>query len=87
MNTPSVLQLALGATGYLFDLDDASASGTVTIGGTPYTKASQTAYLTFPDTASATLDFAPTSLTGTGGRTTGHSRGYFTPPSSLSPPP
>ncbi len=67
VNIPSVLQLTLDATDYLFDFDDASASGTVTIGGTPYTKASQAAYYAFLDTASGTQDFAPTSLTGTGG--------------------
>ncbi|KOX90448.1 hypothetical protein BVI061214_01639 [Thermus aquaticus] len=62
VNIPSVLQLTLDATDYLFDFGDASASGTVTIGGTPYTKASWAAYLTFLDTASGTQDFAPTSI-------------------------
>jgi hypothetical protein len=64
---PSVLQLTLDATDYLFDFGDASASGTVTIGGTPYTKASWAAYENFLNTATGTQDFAPTSLTGTGG--------------------
>jgi hypothetical protein len=64
---PSVLQLTLDATDYLFDFGDASASGTVTIGGTPYTKASWAAYENFLNTATSTQDFAPTSLTGTGG--------------------
>ena len=64
---PSILQLTLDATDYLFDFGDASASGTVTIGGTPYTKASWAAYENFLDTATGTQDFAPTSLTGTGG--------------------
>jgi hypothetical protein len=59
---PSVLQLTLDATDYLFDFGDASASGTVTVGGTPYTKASWAAYLTFLDTATGTQDFAPTSI-------------------------
>ncbi len=67
VNIPSVLQLTLDATDYLFDFDNASASGTVTVGGTPYTKASQAAYYTFLDTATGTQDFAPTALTGTGG--------------------
>jgi hypothetical protein len=69
VNIPSVLQLTLDATDYLFDFGDTSLTGTetVTVGGTPYTKASQPAYLTFLDTASGTQDFAPTSLTGTGG--------------------
>jgi hypothetical protein len=69
LNIPSVLQLTLDATNYLFDFDDTSLSGseTVTVGGTPYTKASQAAYYAFLDTASGTKDFAPTSLTGTGG--------------------
>ena len=62
VNIPSVLRLTLDAEDYLFDFDDASASGTVTIGGTPYTKASWAAYLTFLDTASGTQDFAPTSI-------------------------
>jgi hypothetical protein len=64
---PSVLQLTLDATDYLFDFGDASASGTVTIGGTPYTKASWAAYENFLETATGTQDFAPTALTGTGG--------------------
>jgi hypothetical protein len=69
VNIPSVLQLDLNATDYLFNFADTSLTGTetVTVGGTPYTKASQAAYLTFLNTASGTQDFAPTSLTGTGG--------------------
>jgi len=69
VNIPSVLQLTLDATDYLFDFADTSLTGTetVTVGGTPYTKASQAAYLTFLNTATGTQDFAPTSLTGTGG--------------------
>jgi hypothetical protein len=67
VNIPSVLRLTLDAEDYLFDFDDASASGTVTIGGTPYTKASWAAYENFLNTATGTQDFAPTSLTGTGG--------------------
>jgi hypothetical protein len=48
VNIPSVLQLTLDATDYLFDFADTSLSGseTVTVGGTPYTKASQAAYET-----------------------------------------
>jgi hypothetical protein len=69
VNIPSVLQLDLNATDYLFNFDDTSLTGTetVTVGGTPYTKASQAAYYAFLDTATSTQDFAPTSLTGTGG--------------------
>ncbi len=69
VNIPSVLQLTLDATDYLFNFADTSLTGTetVTVGGTPYTKASQAAYLTFLDTASGAQDFAPTALTGTGG--------------------
>jgi hypothetical protein len=69
VNIPSVLQLTLDATDYLFNFGDTSLTGTetVTVGGTPYTKASQAAYYTFLDTATSTQDFAPTSLTGTGG--------------------
>jgi len=69
VNIPSVLQLDLNATDYLFDFADASLTGTetVTVNSASYTKASQAAYLTFLNTASGTQDFAPTSLTGTGG--------------------
>jgi hypothetical protein len=69
VNIPSVLQLTLDATDYLFNFADTSLTGTetVTVGGTPYTKASQAAYYTFLDTATGTQDFAPTALTGTGG--------------------
>jgi hypothetical protein len=67
VNIPSVLQLTLDATDYLFDFGDASASGTVTIGGTPYTKASWAAYESFLNAATGTQDFAPTALAGTGG--------------------
>ena len=69
VNIPSVLQLTLDATDYLFNFGDTSLTGTetVTVGGTPYTKASQAAYYAFLDTATSTQDFAPTSLTGTGG--------------------
>jgi hypothetical protein len=69
VNIPSVLQLTLDAEDYLFDFADASLTGTetVTVGGTPYTKASWAAYENFLNTATGTQDFAPTSLTGTGG--------------------
>ena len=69
VNIPSVLQLTLDATDYKFDFTDDSLTGTetVSVGGTPYTKASQAAYYAFLDTATSTQDFAPTSLTGTGG--------------------
>jgi hypothetical protein len=66
---PSVLQLTLDATDYLFDFGNTSLTGTetVSVGGTPYTKASWAAYENFLNTATGTQDFAPTSLTGTGG--------------------
>ncbi|AFV76038.1 hypothetical protein YIM1640_19630 [Thermus oshimai] len=69
VNIPSVLQLTLDATDYLFDFADATLTGseTVNVGGTPYTKASQAAYYAFLDTATGTQDFAPTSVNGTGG--------------------
>jgi hypothetical protein len=69
VNIPSVLQLELNATDYLFDFDDTSLTGTetVTVDGTSYTKASKRAYLTFLNTASGTQDFAPTSIADTGG--------------------
>jgi hypothetical protein len=69
---PSVLQLTLDAEDYLFDFGDASASGTVTIGGTPYTKASWAAYENFLNTATSTQDFAPTSVTDAGGNDLGN---------------
>jgi hypothetical protein len=64
VNIPSVLQLTLDATDYKFDFADTSLTGTetVTVGGTPYTKASQAAYYAFLDTATGTQDFAPTSI-------------------------
>jgi hypothetical protein len=69
VNIPSVLRLTLDATDYLFNFADTSLSGTetVTVGGTPYTKASWAAYENFLNTATGTQDFAPTALTGTGG--------------------
>jgi len=69
VNIPSVLQLTLDATDYKFDFADNSLTGTetVTVGGTNYTKASWAAYESFLNAASGTQDFAPTSLTGTGG--------------------
>ena len=69
VNIPSVLQLTLDASDYKFDFADTSLDGTetVTVGGTPYTKASWAAYENFLNTATGTRDFAPTALTGTGG--------------------
>jgi hypothetical protein len=69
VNIPSVLQLTLDATDYLFNFADASLDGTetVTVGSSSYTKASWAAYENFLNTASGTQDFAPTALTGTGG--------------------
>jgi hypothetical protein len=77
VNIPSVLQLTLDAADYLFDFGNASLTGTetVTVGGTPYTKASQAAYYAFLDTASGAQDFAPTSVTDMGGNDLG---GYGT---------
>jgi hypothetical protein len=69
VNIPSVLQLTLDAEDYLFNFADTSLTGTetVTVGSTNYTKASWAAYENFLNTATSTQDFAPTSLTGTGG--------------------
>jgi hypothetical protein len=69
VNIPSVLQLDLNASDYLFDFADNSLTGTetVNVGGTPYTKASWAAYESFLNAASGAQDFAPTALTGTGG--------------------
>ncbi|WP_448377621.1 hypothetical protein [Fervidobacterium sp.] len=69
VNIPSILQLTLDATDYLFDFTDTTLTGTetVTVNGTPYTKASRAAYDTFIDTATGTQTFAPTSVAGTGG--------------------
>jgi hypothetical protein len=69
VNIPATLRLTVDATEYRFDFADNSLSGTetVTVGSNSYTKASQAAYYAFLDTASGNQDFAPTSLTGTGG--------------------
>ena len=72
VNIPSVLRLTLDAEDYLFDFDNTSVSGTVTINvdddtSYTYTKASWAAYENFLNTATGTQDFAPTALTGTGG--------------------
>ncbi len=66
---PSILRLTLDATDYRFDFGDVSLTGTetVTVGSTPYVKASQAAYLAFLGSTDTTKDFAPTSLTGTSG--------------------
>ncbi|WP_022798974.1 hypothetical protein [Thermus islandicus] len=66
VKVPSVLQLSLDATDYLFDFTDATLQGTetTTVGGTPYTKASRAAYLNFLE-AGPTQDFAPSSVAGT----------------------
>jgi hypothetical protein len=72
VNIPSVLQLTLDAEDYLFDFNNTSVSGTVTINvddetSYTYTKASWDAYENFLRTATGTQDFAPTALRGTGG--------------------
>lgn len=66
VNIPSILSLQIDATDVLFDFGDTSLSGTetVSVGGTPYTKASLAAYNTFIDVGTGTQTFAPTSLTG-----------------------
>ncbi|WP_243028112.1 hypothetical protein [Thermus albus] len=64
---PKFLKLTLDATDYLFDFGDTAASGTVSVGGTAYPKASWSNYEAFLDTGSGTQDFAPTKLTGAGG--------------------
>ena len=66
---PSILQLTLDATDYLFDFTDTTLDGseTVTVNSTAYTKASLAAYNTFIDTATGTQDFAPTSVAGMSG--------------------
>lgn len=69
VNIPSILTLGLDAQDYLFNFNDGNLQGTetVSLGGTPYTKASLAAYDTFIDTATGTQDFAPTSVAGAGG--------------------
>ena len=64
VNIPSVLQLSLDASDYLFDFTDPTLTGseTVTVNSVAYTKASRAAYDTFIDTATGTQDFAPTSI-------------------------
>jgi hypothetical protein len=61
---PSILQLSLDASDYLFDFTDPTLTGseTVTVNSVAYTKASQPAYLTFLNTATGSQDFAPTSI-------------------------
>lgn len=63
---PSVLSLALDATNYTFDFMDTTLTGseTVSVGGTPYTKASLAAYTPFIENASGTQDFASTAVAG-----------------------
>jgi len=74
VNIPSVLRLTLDAKDYLFNFADTSLTGTetVTVGGTPYTKASWAAYENFLNTATGTRDFAPTSVTDAGGNDLGN---------------
>ncbi|WP_038057159.1 hypothetical protein [Thermus amyloliquefaciens] len=69
VNIPSILSLQIDATDFLFDFGDQNLNGTetVTVNGTPYTKASLAAYDNFIDNATGTQLFAPTSVTGTGG--------------------
>lgn len=67
VNIPSILRLTLDATDYLFDFTDTTPLASVTIGGTPYPKASEAAYLAFLEGSATTQDFAPTSVAGAGG--------------------
>ncbi|KGQ23067.2 hypothetical protein [Thermus filiformis] len=64
---PSILTLSLDATDFIFDFSDTTATGTVTVGGTPYDRAGLASYDNFLDNASSAQDFAPTSVAGTGG--------------------
>ncbi|WP_105318556.1 hypothetical protein [Thermus tenuipuniceus] len=66
VNIPSILSLQIDATDFLFDFSS-NATGTVTVNGTPYTKASSTAYDTFIDNATGSETFAPSSVAGAGG--------------------
>jgi len=61
---PSILELSLDASDYLFDFTDPTLTGseTVTVNSAAYTKASRAAYDTFIDTATGTQHFAPTSI-------------------------
>jgi hypothetical protein len=69
VNIPSVLQLTIDATDFLFNFNDTNLTGseTVTVGGTPYTQASYNAYTAFLAGSNTTQSFAPTSVAGTGG--------------------
>ncbi|MDM7324216.1 MAG: hypothetical protein P3W93_004340 [Thermus sp.] len=66
---PSILTLQLDASDYLFNFGEGNLQGTetVSVAGTPYTKASKAAYDNFIDAALGTQDFAPTSVAGAGG--------------------
>jgi hypothetical protein len=69
VNIPSVLQLTLDATDYLFNFADTSLTGTETVNvrGTPTPRPPRPPTRPSWTTATSTQDFAPTSLTGTGG--------------------
>ncbi len=76
-NIPSILVLNLDATNYLLltSATPPSPERRAVTGGTPYTKASQAAYIDLPRTPRAAFqDFAPTSVTGRAGRTTARDR-------------
>lgn len=65
---PSVLSVSLDATDFLFNFGS-SATGSVTVGGTPYPKAGESAYTAFLDSGDPSQVFAPTRvslLSGTG---------------------
>ena len=56
---PSVLSVSLDATDFLFNFGS-SATGSVTVGGTPYPKAGYSAYTAFLDSGDPSQVFAPT---------------------------
>ena len=66
VNVPSVLSVSLDATDFLFDFGS-SATGNVTVGGTPYSRAGQSAYNAFLDANTSSQVFAPSSVSLGGG--------------------
>ncbi|MER3451867.1 MAG: hypothetical protein C4300_07545, partial [Thermus sp.] len=58
VNVPSVLSVSLDATDFLFDFGS-NATGSVTVGGTPYSRAGQSAYNAFLDANTSSQVFAP----------------------------
>jgi len=63
VNIPQFLKLTLNATYYVFNFGS-NASGTVSVNGQDYPRASLTAYEAFLAGSATTLLFAPSTVTG-----------------------